>query len=100
MSTWDGGHVRQGCRGRWVEITTLADPYPKEKCVECRAVRRRLEDDPQVSDEERQAAQDWNELRDLGSVSGERERFRRPWRNLIVLMLVALALAGLAFFTT
>lgn len=86
--SWDGGHVRQGCRGRWTEITTLADPYRKEKCVECRAVRRLIEGEYEPDPG----------LVDLGSVSGDEEREEGRGSGLLWWAIAAVLLATIAWW--
>jgi len=42
-------HVVENCAGQWIEITTLSDPVPREKCSVCRAVRNAPTEDAEPS---------------------------------------------------
>ena len=43
------GHKVEGCKGRWIDIGTLSNPWV-EKCSECRAIRTKPAEEGEIVD--------------------------------------------------
>lgn len=87
-----GGHKVEGCKGKWIDLTTLSDPQRVERCATCGGIVYGRGDEPEPAEP---ADDEDVELEELGPVNTEGRWSLRPL-FLLIGGLGLLILAGLA----